>query len=219
MRFSRIASDVAHAQSVPPGWSYNPSSWRERWPLIGLAAIGFIAALLTALSQLGILPSLWDPFFGSASSYAVTHSAISRLLPIPDGLLGVAGYVCDLIFGSLGSEERWRSRPWVVLVFAIVIIGLGVVSLALTILQGTVIGHWCTVCLVSAATSTLILGLGIGEALASLQYLAFVRLTLGASEAWRALWGVSYPRLAEMKQPAYGVAARNHGQPESQSGR
>ena len=25
--------------------------------------------------------------------------------------------------------------------------------------------------------------------------------------------------LAEMKQPAYGVAARNHGQPESQPGR
>lgn len=219
MRFSRIPSAAAQAQSAPPGWSYNPSSWRERWPLLGLAAIGFIAALYTALSQLGVLPFLWDPFFGSASSYAVTHSAISRLLPIPDSLLGVAGYVCDLIFGSLGGEKRWRSRPWVVLVFAIVIIGLGVVSLALTILQGVVIGHWCTVCLVSATTSTLILGLGVGEALASLQYLALVRLTLGAGEAWRALWGVSYPRLAETKGPTHAVAVFNQGQPESQIGR
>jgi uncharacterized membrane protein len=182
-------SAVGPSRDIPPGWSYNPSAWRERWPLICLAAIGLLAALYTALSQLGVLPTMADPFFGSASSYIVTHSAISRLLPVPDGLFGVAGYLGDLVFGSLGGEDRWRSRPWVVLMFAIVIVLLGIVSLVLTILQGTVIGHWCTVCLISAAVSTIILGLGIGEALATLQYLALVRLERGASNAWRALIG------------------------------
>lgn len=180
---------IRRNRDIPPGWSYNPSAWRERGPLLVLAAIGLLAAVYTALSQLGVIGAMVDPFFGSASSYAVTHSAISRLLPVPDGVLGVVGYCCDLVFGALGGRRRWRTRPWVVLLFALVILALGVVGLVLTILQGTVIGAWCTVCLISAAVSTLILGLGIGEALATLQYLALVRMKAGGADAWRALWG------------------------------
>lgn len=178
----------------PPGWTHNPSSWRERLPLIGLAAVGLLAALYTALSQLGVFPTMWDPFFGVASSYAVTHSFISRLLPLPDGLLGVFGYVCDLIFGSLGGEDRWRAKPWAALAFGVVITGLGAVSLTLTILQGTVIDHWCTVCLVSATVSIVIFALGIRESLASLRYLARVRREQGWRPTWLALWGAPTTR-------------------------
>src|SRR5690348_7116720 len=192
---------------TPPGWSYNPSAWRERWLLLVLAAIGLLAALYTALSQLGVVGAMVDPFFGSASSYAVTHSEIARLLPVPDGVLGVVGYCCDLVFGAIGGERRWRTRPWVVLLFALVILALGVVALALTILQGAVIGSWCTVCLISAAVSTLILALGIGEALASLQYLALVRMNAGGAAAWRALWGATQPQSRERVAPVPGVAA------------
>ena len=201
------------ARQIPPGWSYNPSAWRERWPLLILAAIGFLAALYTALSQLGVFPTMWDPFFGSASSYAVTHSALSRLLPIPDGVFGVIGYVFDLVFGALGGENRWRARPWAVLIFAIVIVVLGIVSLVLTITQGAVIGQWCTVCLISAAVSTLILGMGIGEALASLQYLARVFMELGFPAAWRALWGTGRARRRDPEEagwaPAIATPRRN----------
>jgi hypothetical protein len=31
--------------STPPGWSYNPSSWSERLPLVGLALVGFAIAI------------------------------------------------------------------------------------------------------------------------------------------------------------------------------
>lgn len=172
---------------APPGWSYNPSSWSERWPLLLLATIGLAAAIYTACGQLGIVALMWDPFFGSQSSYLVTHSTISRLLPIPDGLLGVVGYLCDLIFGSIGARDRWRRLPGVVLLFAVTITGLGIVSVALTILQGAFIEHWCTVCLVSATVSILIFGLGIGEALASLQYLA--REHVRGHALWAVLWG------------------------------
>lgn len=193
-------------RDTPPGWSYNPSAWRERWLLLALATLGLLAALYTALSQLGVVGAMVDPFFGSASSYAVTHSEIARLLPVPDGVLGVVGYCCDFVFGAIGGERRWRIRPWVVLLFALVILALGVVSLALTILQGAVIGSWCTVCLISAAVSTLILGLGIGEALASLQYLALVRMKAGGAAAWRALWGATPARSRERIAPAPGGA-------------
>ncbi|HEX8037048.1 MAG TPA: vitamin K epoxide reductase family protein [Ktedonobacterales bacterium] len=178
---------VRHEAYAPPGWSYNPSSWSERRPLLVLAAFGLAAAIYTACEQLGIVAQMWDPFFGSQSSYLVTHSVISRLLPIPDGLLGVVGYLCDLIFGALGTQDRWRRLPGVVLLFGLIITGLGVVSVALTILQGVVILHWCTVCLISAAISMLIFGLGIGEVLASLQYLARERARGYAF--WPALWG------------------------------
>ncbi len=175
------------AHMSPPGWSYNPSSWSERRPLLFLAAVGLAAAIYTACAQLGIVAWMWDPFFGSESSYLVTHSAISRLSPVPDGLLGVVGYLCDLIFGSLGPANRWRTLPGVVLLFGITITGLGIVSVLLTIVQGAVVGHWCTVCLISAAMSVLVFGLGIGEALASLQFLARERVRGYA--LWPALWG------------------------------
>ena len=54
-------------QCLPKGWSYNPSAWRERLPLLALAVVGLLAALYTALAQLGAVPAMWDPFFGSAS--------------------------------------------------------------------------------------------------------------------------------------------------------
>ena len=184
-------------QSAPPGWSYNPSSWAERRPLLGLAALGLLAAIYTAVTQLGVT-SIQDPIFGAASSYAVTHSFISRLLPVPDGVLGVLGYCCDLLFGSLGGAQRWRTAPWLVALFSLTITGLGVVSLALTILQGAVIGHWCSVCLVSATASTLIFALGVGEALAALQCLR--RAQAHGRSLWSALRGHS-PSTADTSAP------------------
>ncbi|HKV85265.1 MAG TPA: vitamin K epoxide reductase family protein [Ktedonobacterales bacterium] len=177
-------------KDAPPGWSYNPSAWRERRLLIALAALGFCAALYTALYQLSVVPHLWDPFFGAHSSYLVTHSKVSKILPFPDGVLGIPGYLGDLIFGSLGGASRWRTRTWAVLAFAATISGLATVSLLLTITMGVLVHSWCTVCLVSATVSTLIFGLGIGEALPALQYLKRVygrEHTLAA--VWRALWG------------------------------
>lgn len=182
----------AHADeagATRAGWRRNPSAWSERrWPL-ALAVIGLLAALYTGLSQVGVIHAMWDPFFGSASSYAVTHSFISRLLPIPDGLLGVVGYACDLIFGAIGGEQRWRRMPWAPLIFGVVITALFLVGLTLTILQATVIGHWCTICLLSATVSLLVFALGISEPIASLRYLALVWLEDGREAAWQALWG------------------------------
>lgn len=200
--FSGSASRDAE-RATPPGWSYNPSSWGERRPLLALAALGLCAALYTALYQVGIVPHLWDPFFGERSSYLVTHSKISTLLPFPDGVLGVLGYLCDLIFGTLGGADRWRRRPWLVLAFALTITCLAMVGLLLTITMGVMIHAWCTVCLVSATVSTGVFALGIGEALPALQYLTRVYEDAHQlSAVWRALWGLCERSRALKGHPA-----------------
>lgn len=176
---------------TPPGWSYNPCAWSERLPLVCLAALGFCTAFYIGFYQLGIIPHIWDPFFGEQSSYFVTHSQVSRILPLPDGLLGIPGYFCDMLFGSLGGPDRWRTKPWAVLAFAAAITGLGLVSTLLTITMGVLVHAWCTVCLVSASVSWVIFGMGLGEALAPLQHLKreYVR-TRSVRQVWRALWGL-----------------------------
>lgn len=186
MRNSR--STVTETPDIPRGWNYNPSAWRKRLPLLCLAVIGLAAALLTALSQSGVTPGLWDPFFGAASSYAVTHSAISRLLPVPDGWLGVIGYCFDIVLGALGGDVRWRRRPWLTLLFGLVITALAAVGVALTILQATVIGQWCSICLLSALVSVLIFSLGIRESLATVQLLNRTRHAHGWDSVWTTIW-------------------------------
>lgn len=52
---------------IPPGWSYNPSAWSQRAPIIGLAFVSFLAARYMAAYQLGYIDSVWDPFLDRKS--------------------------------------------------------------------------------------------------------------------------------------------------------
>jgi len=52
---------------IPPGWTYNPSSWLQRTPMIALAFIGFFLSRYLAAYQLGHIPTAWDPFFGNGT--------------------------------------------------------------------------------------------------------------------------------------------------------
>ncbi len=51
---------------VPPGWSYNPSNWTQRLPIIVLALIGLYVSRYLAAHQLGHIPDVWDPFFAGS---------------------------------------------------------------------------------------------------------------------------------------------------------
>ena len=48
---------------MPPNWSYNPSDWTQRLPIIVLAVIGLYVSRYLATYQLGHIPAVWDPFF------------------------------------------------------------------------------------------------------------------------------------------------------------
>ena len=73
--------------SVPPGWSYNPSSWTERLWLVGVAILGFAISSYLALYQYGLVADVWEPFFNGGSQ-EVLHSFLSTVFPVPDAALG-----------------------------------------------------------------------------------------------------------------------------------
>jgi uncharacterized membrane protein len=177
-----------HPASLPPGWQMNPSAWHERLPLAGLALCGGIIATYLTLYQLGLFPTVWEPFFGNGSR-AILHSSVARLLPIPDAALGALAYLFEAGFGLLGGHARWRTTPWCVLIYGALVGMLGLGSVVLVILQPVAFGAWCTLCLASAAISIGLLGPALREPLAALQHLR--RASERGESLWRALWGHS----------------------------
>jgi hypothetical protein len=176
----------AYLTVIPDGWNYNPSSWRERLPLVGVALAGAGIASYLAACQLGWVSRVWEPFFGDGSQ-VILHSAVSRMLPIPDAALGALGYLVDAVTGLVGGRDRWRSMPWIVVLFGVAVGPLGAISLLLVILQPLLFNAWCTLCLTSAAISVLMIGPALDEVLASLQHLR--RCRNAGRSMWQVFWG------------------------------
>ena len=170
---------------IPAGWEVNPSSWGERLPIIGLALVGFAVATYLSLFQLDVLDSVWEPFFGTGSRKILT-SEVSNVLPVPDAALGAFGYLADAVTGAIGGRARWRTMPWIVIIFGLAVGPLGAISIALVIIQPVVYGTFCTLCLASAVISLAMIGPAMDEVLASLQYLRRARDD-GAS-VWHTFW-------------------------------
>jgi uncharacterized membrane protein len=187
-----MAEGTGLDRSAPP-WAHNPSSWRQRIPICILAGVAFLIACHLALYQWRLIDTVWDPVFG-AQSAAVLDSAVSermrRWIGIPDAALGAIAYLGDVAFGLAGSTRRWQYRPWLVLLFGLDVIPLGIVSAVLVVLQGTVVGAWCLLCLVTAAISLLLVWLAYDEVWSSLRYLARVwRRTRSRRVLWDTFWG------------------------------
>ncbi len=173
-------------KQIPPGWDYNPSTWSQRVPLVIVALVGFAIATYMGLYQVHIIANVWDPFFSDGSKKVLT-SSISKSLPIPDALLGAFGYILDVVTGIVGGTGRWRTKPWIVILFGIAVGPLGVTSILLVILQPIVVGAWCTLCLVTAFISVIMISPAMDELLASLQYLQ--RVKRSGNSLWLAFWG------------------------------
>lgn len=172
--------------AIPPGWDYNPSTWPQRIPIVVLAMVGFAIAGYLALYQWRIVPWVWEPFFGRGSA-TILNSPLSHVLPIPDAALGALGYLADAVTGVIGGRARWRTMPWMVVLFGLAVGPLGVVSVLLVVLQPVAFDAWCTLCLASAVISVLMIGPAMDEFLASLQHLRRVRDR--GERVWDAFWG------------------------------
>ncbi|HJT20493.1 MAG TPA: vitamin K epoxide reductase family protein [Nitrospira sp.] len=173
------------ARATPPGWSYNPSAWNERIWIAGLAVGGLAVSGYLALYQLKVFDHVWEPWFGSGSE-RVLHSFLSRLLPIPDAAVGAVAYALDAVTGLIGGQDRWRSMPWMVILFGVAVGPLGLVSVLLVIAQPVWLHAWCTLCLLSAAISLAMIGPAMDEVLASLQFLR--RCFEREESLWTAFW-------------------------------
>jgi len=205
----RVPADELEVPAPP--WRHNPSGWKQRLPICVLAGVACLIATYMGLYQWGLVDDVWDPFFGDQSKQ-VLDSAVSERMRgwtgMPDAMLGAIAYLGDLIFGLAGSQRRWQFRPWMVVLFGIDVIPLGIVSAVLVVLQGTVVGSWCFLCLVSAVLSLLLVALAYDEVWSCLAYLRRVRRA-GASrrELWDVFWGRPSDRAVRVALPPKPGAA------------
>lgn len=176
---------MAPGPDTPPGWSYNPSDWFQRGPIIAMAFIGFFLSRYLAAYQLGHIPYPWDPFFGDGTR-RVLDSEVSRAWPISDAGLGAVSYMLEALSGLMGGRNRWRTMPWMVVMFGVLVIPLGVVSIVLVILQPVAVGAWCTLCLVTAAAMLIMISPAVDEVVAMGQFLAGARRE--SKPFWKIFW-------------------------------
>ncbi len=174
-------------------WSYNPSAWSQRLPICALAMVAFAISTWLALYQWRVVDWVWDPFFGDQTQKVLDSDASETMrgwIGIPDGALGAFAYLGDAIFGLAGSTRRWQFRPWMVVLFGIDVIPLGIVSIVLVILQGTVVGSWCTLCLATALISVILIVMAFDEVASSVLYLRRVwRHSRDRRVLWDCFWG------------------------------
>lgn len=172
--------------NVPAGWSYNPAAWDQRIPVIFLAWIGFFISRYMGAFQLGYIDVVWDPFFDEGTR-RVLNSEVSHSFPVSDAMLGAFAYIMDVLFGAAGGIHRWRTMPWVVIIFGILIIPLGAVSITLIVLQPLAVGCWCSLCLTTALLSLIMIPFAIDEVLATVQLMAFEKKERDTSY-WTSFW-------------------------------
>ena len=162
--------------TVPAGWTYSPSSWAQRVPIIALGLFGFLISRYLTAYQLGHIDSVWEPFFAgqqgrNGTEYIIT-SDVSRAWPIADAGLGAISYMLEFLMGMMGRANRWRTMPWMVTFFFILVVPLGGVSIFFIIIQPIVIGTYCTLCLIAAFAMLVMIPLTVDELGAMVQYMA-----------------------------------------------
>jgi hypothetical protein len=115
---------------------------------------------------------------------------MARWARIPDAILGAFAYLGDVVFALAGSTRRWQDRPWLVVLFGLDVIPLGLVSAILVVLQGTVVGSWCFLCLLTAAISLILIYYAYDEVWSSLLYLWRVwKKSRDLGIVWNTFWG------------------------------
>lgn len=170
---------------VPPGWSYTPSSWLQRLPLAALAFVGLLISRYLTAYQLGYIDRAWDPFFGEGTMTIIT-SDVSKAWPVPDAGVGAVAYTMELLMAVMGDKRRWRTMPWMVLAFVVLVVPLGVVSIFFIIIQPISIGTWCTLCLAAALAMVIMIPYSLDELVATGQFMLYAKRK--GKPFWRTFW-------------------------------
>jgi len=164
-------------KSIPPGWTYSPSTYAQRLPIAFLGLIGLLISRILTAYQLGHIDAAWDPFFaGSAAdprngTEEIITSYVSKMWPIPDAGLGAISYMLEILMAVMGVRDRWRTMPWMVTFFGILVVPLGVISIYFIIIQPVLLNTWCTLCLVAALAMLIMIPFALDEVVAMGQYL------------------------------------------------
>ena len=161
---------------IPVGWNYNPSTWMQRLPIIALAVVGLYVSRYLAAYQLGHVDHVFEPFFqGSPAdpkngTEEIITSWVSEAWPVSDAAVGGYTYALEILTGLVGSRARWRTMPWLVVLFGLMIAPLGVVSIFFIIIQPILLGTWSTLALLAATAMLVQIPYSLDELLASVQF-------------------------------------------------
>jgi nucleoside-diphosphate-sugar epimerase len=173
--------------AVPPGWSYNPSEWTQRLPIIVLALIGLYVSRYLAAYQLEHIPAVADPFFAGSpddprnGTEEIITSWVSQAWPVSDAAVGGYTYLLEIVIGLVGSARRWRTMPWLVVLFGLMIAPLGITTIFFIIIQPVLLGTWSTIALIGALAVLVQIPYSLDELLATLQ---FLRRRAQAGQNW-----------------------------------
>jgi hypothetical protein len=166
-----------------------------------------------AAYQLGYIDSIWEPFFSGVAgngTETILTSDVSKAWPISDAGLGAATYLIEVLSTFMGDQRRWRTMPWMVTIFGIAVIPLGITSIVLVIMQPVMVGAWCTLCLIAAAAMLMMVPLALDEVVAMIQFLNHSRKQ--GKSVWRTfIRGGSLPDATdtprENRKPAWNVSS------------
>ena len=187
------SSGTRSEDDLPTGWAYNPSSWlAQRIPIIVLGFVGMCIAGYLWAFQMGWVSSVWDPVFGSESTAEVLESPVSKLFPVPDALLGALGYLGDWVFGAIGGRRRYRTMPWIVMIFGVFIVPFGGTSIALGLIMPGMVGTWCFLCLVNTLIAIVLIPMSWDEVW--LSWLSMRSMVRNGATWWEAFSGQAAER-------------------------
>jgi hypothetical protein len=116
----------------------------------------------------------------------------------------------EALSGLMGGRNRWRTMPWMVVMFGVLVVPLGVISLVLVILQPVAVGAWCALCLLTAAAMLIMIAPALDEVVAMGQFLVSARRE--GKPFWPTFWlggtldqyqarGSADPQAGKSRQP------------------
>lgn len=168
-------------KNIPPGWTYSPSTDAQRLPIVAMGLIGLLTSRILTAYQLGHIDTAWEPFFAGSladprnGTEEIITSDMSKAWPIPDGGLGTVSYVLEILMAVMGTRDRWRTMPWMVTFFGILVIPLGVISIYFIISQPIIIGTWSTLALIAGLAMLIMIPFALDEVIAMGQFLLWAR--------------------------------------------
>ncbi len=164
-------------KSIPPGWTYSPSTAAQRFPIVAMGLVGLLISRHLTAYQLGHIDAAWEPFFaGSAAdprngTEEIITSSVSEAWPIPDAGLGAVSYLIEILMAVMGTRDRWRTMPWMVTFFGILVVPLGVISIYFIIIQPILLGTWSTPALIAGLAMLIMIPFALDELIAMGQFL------------------------------------------------
>lgn len=166
---------------IPPGWTYCPSTAAQRFPIAAMGLLGLLISRHLTAYQFGHIDYAWEPFFAGSlndprnGTEEIITSHVSEAWPIPDAGLGAVAYLLEILMAVMGTRDRWRTMPWMIMGLAILVVPLGIISIYFIIIQPVLLGTWSTLALGAALAMLVMIPFMLDEVIAMLQFLLWAK--------------------------------------------